>query len=196
MTYLTDVDVAGDRPDIRAMYKKETEFWGYLPNYALAFAHQPEVMSGWKGLISSIRSGLEPRIYELATMAAARALTSSYCSLAHGKFLADRFYTQPEVARIAVDRDSSILSPAEIAVMSYAERVATDATSIGQNDIEGLRQHGFSDQEIFGIAAAAAARSFFAKLLDALGAEPDVAFRNLEPELQTALTVGRPIAEA
>lgn len=196
MTYLTEVIGAADRPDIGAMYEKETEFWGYLPNYALLFAHQPEVMSGWKGLISSIRSGLDPRIYELATMAAARALSSSYCSLAHGKFLADRFYTQTEVARIAVDRDSSILSTAEIALMSYAERVATDATSIGQNDVDGLRQHGFSDQEIFGIAAAAAARSFFAKLLDALGAEPDVAFRNLEPELLKALTVGRPIAEA
>jgi len=196
MTYLTDVEGAADRPDVSAMYEKETEFWGYLPNYALAFAHQPEVMSGWKGLISSIRSGLDPRIYELATMAAARALSSSYCSLAHGKFLADRFYTQTEVARIALDRDPSILSPAEIALMSYAERVATNATSVGQDDIQRLRQHGLSDQEIFGMAAAAAARSFFAKLLDAVGAEPDIEFRNLEPELQKALTVGRPIAEA
>jgi uncharacterized peroxidase-related enzyme len=194
MTYLADVEGL-NQPDIRDMYEKETAFWGYLPNYALAFAHQPEVMSGWKGLISSIRSGLDPRIYELATMAAARALTSSYCSLAHGKFLADRFYTQTEVARIALDRDSSILSSAEIALMSYAERVATDATSVDQDDIEELRQHGLSDQEIFGIAAAAAARSFFAKLLDGIGAEPDSAFRNLEPELQKALTVGRPIAE-
>jgi uncharacterized peroxidase-related enzyme len=194
MTYLADVEGL-NQPDIRDMYEKETAFWGYLPNYALAFAHQPEVMSGWKGLIGSIRSGLDPRIYELATMAAARALTSSYCSLAHGKFLADRFYTQTEVARIALDRDSSILSSAEIALMSYAERVATDATSVDQDDIEELRQHGLSDQEIFGIAAAAAARSFFAKLLDAIGAEPDSAFRNLEPELQKALTVGRPIAE-
>jgi uncharacterized peroxidase-related enzyme len=194
MTYLADVEGL-NQPDIRDMYEKETAFWGYLPNYALAFAHQPEVMSGWKGLIGSIRSGLDPRIYELATMAAARALTSSYCSLAHGKFLADRFYTQTEVARIALDRDSSILSSAEIALMSYAERVATDATSVDQDDIEELRQHGLSDQEIFGIAAAAAARSFFAKLLDGIGAEPDSAFRNLEPELQKALTVGRPIAE-
>lgn len=194
MPYISVVDDVDDKPDIKAMYDKETEFWGYLPNYALLFAHRPEVMTGWKGLIGSIRSGLDPRIYELATLAAARALTSSYCSLAHGKFLADRFYTQPEVAGIAADRDHSVLSSADIAIMRYAERVATDATSITQGEIQDLRDHGFSDQEIFGIAAAASARSFFAKLLDSLGAEPDGAFRQLQPELQTALTVGRPIA--
>jgi hypothetical protein len=41
---------------------------------------------------------------------------------------------------------------------------------------------------------AAAARSFFSKVLDAMGANPDSAYRDMEPELQDLLTVGRPIA--
>lgn len=194
MPYLSIVENVDDSSDIKAMYDQEAEFWGYVPNYALLFAHKPEVMTGWEGLIGSIRSGLDRRLYELATLAAARALTSSYCALAHGKFLADRFYSQTEVASIAADRDHSVLSGAEIAIMRFAERVALDATSITQSDVQELKDHGIPDKEIFGIAAAAAARCFFAKLLDALGAEPDSAFRGLEPDLQTALTVGRPIA--
>ena len=47
--------------------------------------------------------------------------------------------------------------------------------------------------EIFDIAAIAAGRSFFTKLLDALGTEPDVAYMSLDRELRQALTVGRPI---
>src|SRR5437762_1770711 len=48
--------------------------------------------------------------------------------------------------------------------------------------------------EIFDIAATAAARCFFSKLLDALGAEPDAAFAALEDDLKRQLTPGRPIS--
>ena len=46
------------------------------------------------------------------------------------------------------------------------------------------------------VAAAAAARCFFSKTLDALGAQADPVFAELDPELRDALTVGRPIAES
>jgi alkylhydroperoxidase family enzyme len=52
--------------------------------------------------------------------------------------------------------------------------------------------HGFSDAEILDIALAAAARSFLSKVLDAVGAEPDGWFMDLQPELRQALSVGRP----
>jgi hypothetical protein len=38
-----------------------------------------------------------------------------------------------------------------------------------------------------------AARCFFSTVLEALGVEPDPAYRALDPELRAALTVGRPI---
>jgi hypothetical protein len=52
------------------------------------------------------------------------------------------------------------------------------------------------DDEIFDVAAAAAARCFFSKLIDAMGAQADTAYNALEPDLREALTVGRPIAES
>jgi hypothetical protein len=45
------------------------------------------------------------------------------------------------------------------------------------------------------VVAAAAARCFFSKALDALGAQADPALAKLDPELRDVLTVGRPIAE-
>jgi hypothetical protein len=51
------------------------------------------------------------------------------------------------------------------------------------------------DAEIFDVAAAAAARCFFSKLLDATGTLPDPVFRDSIPDLVDTLTVGRPIAE-
>jgi len=49
-------------------------------------------MDGWVALLSSIRNNLSERSYELATLAAARALRSSYCSLAHGRVLAHKVF--------------------------------------------------------------------------------------------------------
>jgi hypothetical protein len=71
--------------------------------------------------------------------------------------------------------------------------VATDPTRITKSDIDDLRGEGFDDRAIFDIAAAASARSFFSKMLEALGAEPDAVYWDLDADLRDALTVGRPI---
>ena len=78
--------------------------------------------------------------------------------------------------------------------MRFARRIARDAAHISADEVATLRErHGLSDAEIFDIAAIAASRSFFTKVLDALGSLPDQAFLKLDPELRRALTVGRPI---
>jgi alkylhydroperoxidase family enzyme len=77
--------------------------------------------------------------------------------------------------------------------MRFARAVATDPTRITKSDIDDLRREGFDDRAIFDIAAAASARSFFSKMLEALGAEPDAVFWDLDADLRDALTVGRPI---
>jgi alkylhydroperoxidase family enzyme len=78
--------------------------------------------------------------------------------------------------------------------VSAAEKVAADATSVTQEDVDRLRGLGLSDGEIFDVVLAAALRAFFTKALDAAGVEPDAGYRELEPELREALVVGRPIA--
>ena len=79
--------------------------------------------------------------------------------------------------------------------MDLAERVADDAGSIQQADIEQLRAAGLSDEEIVDVVLAAAARCFLSKTLDALGVEPDAKYADLDPGIRDALTVGRAIAQ-
>jgi alkylhydroperoxidase family enzyme len=80
--------------------------------------------------------------------------------------------------------------------MDFAEKVARDATSVTQEDVDGLRAHGLDDAEILDVVLAAAARAFLCKAMDGAGAQPDPGSgAALPPELREALTVGRPIAE-
>ncbi|MFI5229339.1 MAG: peroxidase, partial [Gemmatimonadales bacterium] len=80
--------------------------------------------------------------------------------------------------------------------MAFAEKLVVHADQITDRDVAALREHGFSDEEIFDIAATSAARCFFSKLLDALGAQADSSFNELEPTLRAVLTVGRPVSAA
>jgi alkylhydroperoxidase family enzyme len=161
-------------------------------NYERAFEVRPEVYTAWQQLNGAIKRGMDLRRYELATLAAARQLRSSYCSLAHGKVLLEQF--DEPVREIALDHHRAGLDDVDVAVMDLAERVVDDATSIGDADLQRLRDLGLSETEIMDVVLAAAARCFFSKTLDALGVLPDTSFNDLEPELRDALVVGRPIA--
>ena len=163
-------------------------------NYELAFAERPEVLAAWVQLNTAIKAGMDLRRYELATLAAARRLRSSYCCLAHGSVLARQF-GEP-VREIALDHHAAGLDEVDVAVMDLAERVVDDATSIDDGDLRRLRDLGLSDTEIMDVVLAATARCFFSKTLDALGVLPDASYGELDPGLREALVVGRPIAEA
>lgn len=161
-------------------------------NLERAFAERPEVYAGWMQLNGAIKAGMDLRRYELATFAAAQRLRSSYCSLAHGSVLRERF--GEAVRELALDRRNAGLDEVDLAVMDLAERVVDDATAIGDAELEPLRTLGLSETEIMDVVLAAAARCFFAKTLDALSVLPDASFNELEPELREVLVVGRPIA--
>jgi uncharacterized peroxidase-related enzyme len=182
--------------EVADMYRADGDGPGYVPNYTRAFSHRPAVYAAWRQLSGAIRSGMDERRYELATLAAARRLRSSYCMLAHGRVLATRFMSEEAVTEVASDHHAAGLDPVDVAVMDLADRIAGDATSVTRADVDRLRGLGLSDTDIFDVVMAAAARCFFSKSLDALGVEPDAAYAALEPGLRDALTVGRPIAAA
>ena len=105
--------------------------------------------------------------------------------------LRKNFFTAEQVVAILRDYRQAGLEPEEVAMMSFAEKVTLQAHSVTPQDIEGLRGHGLTDAEILDIVLATSARNFFSKVLDAIGAEPDAAYLDLEPELREALAKGR-----
>lgn len=193
MSFISTVPEDKAQGDVKQLYDENRQAMGYVPNYVKAFSQRPQVMRAWGQLLGSIRGNMDLRRYELVTLAAARALKSSYCMLAHGSVLRQKFYTPEQLTLIARDYRTADLTAAEVAMMAYAEQIARDATAITQEDIDALREHGFSDPEIFDIAATATARCFFSKTLDALGAQADEVYLGLEEGLRETLIVGRPI---
>lgn len=120
------------------------------------------------------------------TFSAALALKNEACSLAHGKALS-KIIGQENVVALAKGEWPKELSDAERAMMNYSRHIALDASSVTADEVTQLKQqHGFSDEELFDIAAIAAGRSFLTKLLDGLGCTPDPALLEWSADLSDA----------
>jgi uncharacterized peroxidase-related enzyme len=166
-------------------------------NHERAFEARPDVAEAWRGLNGAIKANMDLRRYELATVAAARRLRSSYCVLAHGSVLMDNELVSPDELRaIVADHRDAGLDEVDVAVMDLAEKVVDDAGAITDADRDRLRALGLSDEEIFDVILAATARCFYSKTLDALDVRADAKYSDLDPALRETLVVGKAIAES
>jgi uncharacterized peroxidase-related enzyme len=197
MPYISEPSGEGLSDQARKQQEKLHEQMGYVPNYAKIFGHRPDVLAAWGQLIAAIRGHMDQRRYELITIAAARALHSSYCQLAHSSVLLDAgMFTETELAAVARDYERAGLTEAEAAMMAFAQQVVRDASAITADDVAGLRRHGLGDAEILDVVLAASARCFLSKTSDGVGAQADPIFERLSPALREVLVTGRPIQPA
>ena len=190
MAFINTVTLADAEGPVRDLYERQQSHYGYVPNYAKLFSHRPEVMQLWSDLLYGVRRNMDKRRFELVTVAAAMAVRSTYCSLAHGKALTE-YYSIEDVVAIVTGADAAPLTTAETEMMRFARKIAHDAADVVAGDVERLKAHGLTDAEVFDIAAVATARSFFAQLCEGLGAVGDQPHRAMDGRLKNALTVGK-----
>jgi len=170
------------------LYAEDLDAFGYVPSHTRAMALNPEAVRAFESLIKAIAPGLGMRRYELVTLAAAAAIGSTSCVLAHGQ-KSLRYIDADELQRIARDFRHAGLPANEVAMMEFAQKLSRDSAAMTEQDAATLRDHGFSDREIVDITLAAAVRNFYSRSLHALGVEVDVP-PTLDAELKDALLAG------
>jgi len=194
MSYIETVPLEEATGEVREMYERQQGAWGYVPNYAKSFSHRPEVMARWGKLLAELQRPWDKRRLEMITFSAAHELRHTSCSLAHGNMLSP-FFSNDEICAIAEQEPVGTITAAEQEMMRFARQVARDASTVTAADVDRLKGHGFSGAEVFDIAAVAAGRAFFTKVLDAVGSLPDAGFRSLDEQMRAQLTVGRRVSD-
>jgi alkylhydroperoxidase family enzyme len=182
-----------DAPEpVARMYEADLASRGYIPNFTRLFSLNPEAYAGWLALISSIRTRMPTRRYELATLAAASALRGRYCVAAHALAVLDgHVLTRAELEAVLQGDHGPGPDGLEAAVVALASQVARDASLVTAAEVDRLRNCGMTDAEVFDVVLAASARAFFSKTVEAMAAEPDDA---LAPVLDLADLVDAPSA--
>lgn len=170
------------------LYAADVASFGYVPSHTRVMANNPAAVHAFEQLIRAANRTMDLRRYELVTLAAARAIGSGSCLLAHGnKSL--KVFSDEELTRIALDYRNAGLTDAEVAMMEFAEKLSGDSRAMTDADTLRLREAGFSDDEIVDIALAASARNFYSRALHALAVPVDVP-PGLSPGLRDALLTG------
>ena len=154
------------------LYADDIRALGHVASHTGILALNPEAYAAGDALFDAISGAMDPRRYELVTLAAALALGSEHCRLAHGQKALDLFGREA-LERIARDYASAGLSPAEVEMMRFAEKVSTSAASMTDADSQRLRDAGFDDREIVNIALAAAARNYLSRAIQSLAIPVD-----------------------
>ncbi|QHK20098.1 carboxymuconolactone decarboxylase family protein [Pseudarthrobacter psychrotolerans] len=166
-------------------YNDDLGSFGYVASQTKAMAINPEAFQAFESMLHFITASMDLRRYELITLAAAQAIGSPHCRLAHG-VKALKAFPEDELGAVARDFHTAGLEPAEVAMMEYAEKLSRDATAMTDADTLELRNHGFTDREIMDITLAATARNFLSRTLLALAVDVDVP-PTLSPKLKDAL---------
>jgi uncharacterized peroxidase-related enzyme len=143
--------------DIRLKVLEVQEKAGFIPNVFLAFARRP---AEWRAFFAyhdalmlkeegSLTKG-DREMIVTATSAANRCL---YCVVAHGALL--RIYEKkPLVAdQVAVNYRKADITPRQMAMLDFAMKVCLQSDQVGEDDFAPLAAHGFSDEDIWDIAA-------------------------------------------
>ena len=130
---------------------------GFVPNVFLALAHRPDewraFMAYHDALLVKNTGSLTKGDREMIITATSAANHCLYCVVAHGAIL--RIYEKkPLVAdQVATNHRKADITPRQRAMLDFAMKVCTDSASIGDADYAALREHGFSDEDAWDIAA-------------------------------------------
>ena len=194
MAFIDTIPDSDINADVRAMYERQQSFWGFVPNYASVFCYRPEIMGLWAQLQAGIKRNMDKRRFELITFAAAHTLRSTLCSLAHGRALTAFFSTEDVqlMARGAspASADRRRSRDDDVRPQGGARRIRDRCRATSTE----LKKHGFTDAEVFDIAATVAARAFWTGIIESLGVEPEPPLLELEPEFKRTLACGRPLS--
>jgi uncharacterized peroxidase-related enzyme len=145
--------------DVRARILAVQEKAGFVPNVFLALAHRPDEFRAFFAYHDALmlkESGLSKGEREMIVVATSAANQCHYCVVAHGALV--RVYEKkPLLAdQVAVNYRKADLAPRQSAMLDFALKVALRSAEVGDEDFATLREHGFSDEDGWDIAAIAA----------------------------------------
>ncbi|HJU24794.1 MAG TPA: peroxidase-related enzyme [Casimicrobiaceae bacterium] len=168
--------------DIRARIDEVQEKAGFVPNVFLTLAHRPDEFRAFFAYHDALmlkESGLSKAEREMIVVATSGANDCLYCIVAHGAIL--RIYAKnPLVAdQVAVNYRKADITLRQRAMLGFAMKVATDSATIVDDDFSRLREHGFTDEDIWDIGAIAAFFALSNRMANMISMRPNDEFHLL-----------------
>ncbi|RDK09349.1 peroxidase-related enzyme [Cupriavidus lacunae] len=174
------IPALADLPDdIRARILEVQEKAGFVPNVFLALAHRPDEFRAFFAYHDALMlkdGGLTKGEREMIVVATSGANQCLYCVVAHGAIL--RIYEKkPLVAdQVAVNYLKADIPPRQRAMLDFAMKVCKASHEVGEADLAALREHGFSEEDAWDIAAITAFFGLSNRMANTISMRPNDEF--------------------
>jgi len=142
--------------DLKEMILAVQEKAGFVPNVFLALAHRPDELRAFFAYHDALMerdSGLSKAEKEMIVVTTSNDNNCQYCVVAHGAILRIRAKNPLIADQVAINYRKADITSRQRAMLDFAMMVSNDAGAIGEVHFETLRGHGFSDEDIWDIAA-------------------------------------------
>ena len=166
--------------DMQARILEVQQKAGFVPNVFLALAHRPAewraFMAYHDALLLKDSGSLSKGEREMIIVATSAANQCLYCVVAHGAIL--RIYEKkPLLAdQLAVNHRKADITPRQRAMLDFAMKVCQASHEIDDADFAALREHGFSDEDAWDIAAITAFFGLSNRMANVSGMRPNDEF--------------------
>lgn len=142
--------------DIRELIEQVQDKSGFVPNVFLALAHRPaefRAFFAYHDALMDKDDGLTKAEREMIVVATSGLNQCQYCVVAHGAILRIRAKDPLVADQVAINYRKSDITPRQKAMLDFAAKVCKEAESVDDSDYSLLKEHGFSDDDIWDIGA-------------------------------------------
>ena len=165
--------------DIKETVLAFQEKLGFIPNVLMALAHRPDefrAFLAYNNAAMNKESGLTAADREMIILAHSCHNGCVYCVASHGAVLRLETGDSTISDKVAVNYREADLTPRQTAMLDFTMKVTTNARAIDEDDFATLRTHGFSDEDIWDIAAITSFFNLSNRMMNFLAVHPDDEF--------------------
>ncbi len=163
----------------QAYFKKCDEKLGFVPNVLRSYAFDHDKLSAFVDFYNGLMlgpSGLSKLQREMIAVAVSSVNHCYYCLVAHGAAVR-QLSGKPELGEMmAMNYRVADLPAKERAMLDFAVKLTETPDKMGAADRQGLRDAGWSDAEIWDIAAVAAFFNMSNRMAAAIEMQPNTEY--------------------
>lgn len=171
--------------DLRDKILAVQEKAGFVPNVFLALGHRPlelRAFMDYHDALMEKESGLSQAEREMIIVTTSNRNECLYCVVAHGAILRIRAKNGEIADQVAVNYRKADISERQKAMLDFALKISHDAQATSDEDFVTLRGHGFSDEDIWDIAAITAFFGLSNRMVNFASIQPNKEFYNMARE--------------
>jgi uncharacterized peroxidase-related enzyme len=169
-------------PAVAKLFEKASERLGFVPNVLRVYALRPRHLELWDAFYNDLmrgESGLTNPQREMIAVVVSTVNRCHYCMVSHGAALRKLTGDPVLVEQLRTNYKYAELEPRERAMLDFAVKLTEQSSSCSEDDVEALREAGWSDEDIMDIAQVAAMFNFTNRLASGLGWVPNDEFVTL-----------------